>query len=373
MILLLTWFCGCASPQKQVVEKDATLHRSANAAGDAFREGNLKQARKDYIDSLLRAWAIDDPYESGTLAYNLAACAVAEDDLEQAKQWLCDARVELGRAGASAGNTWLLSASIALSEDRVADADRFLGYASCANPPCETIGPSCNAGLCSSCEALDCESCCLSGLPFIGADACDCEQVQQCQESYRVRVLLAKARLAVRICDLENAQALLREACQMTEGICDLSLRADFHDVAAAIHDLQECHVLAAAHRDHEVKLLRCVGQYREIPNVLDAAAESFLEAGKPDAALERITRSARIHLARGDLNEAWRRVDAASELAVLVGCEAAETRLAITARLIQQRLAPGVLPEGLDDSDPAEPRRDSTESSRSSALPPGS
>ena len=285
-----------------MVEKDPALHRSANAAGNAFREGNVKQAREDYIDSLLRAWAIDDPYESGTLAYNLAACAVADDDLQQAKEWLCDARFELRRAGASVGNTWLLSASIALSEDRVADAERFLGYASCADPPCETIGPSCSEGLCSSCEGLDCESCCLSGLPFIGAEARDCEQVRQCGESYHVRVLLAKARLAVRICDLENAQALLRDACQLTEGVCDLSLRADFHDVAAAIHDLQEGHLRAAAHRDHEVKLLRCIGQYREIPNVLDAAADSFLEAGKPNSALDRITRSARIHLARGDL-----------------------------------------------------------------------
>ncbi|MEL6110625.1 MAG: hypothetical protein AAFU85_31855, partial [Planctomycetota bacterium] len=238
------------------------MHRSASAASDAFREGNLKQARANYIDSLLRAWAIDDPYESGTLAYNLAACAVADDDLEQAKEWLCDARVELCRAGASVGNTWLLSASIAMSEDRVADADRFLGYASCADPPCETIGPSCNDGRCSNCEALDCDSCCLSGLPFIGDDACDCEQVQQCRESYQVRVLLAKARLASRICDLQNAQRLLRDACQMTEGVCDLSLRADFHDVAAAIHDLQEDHLRAAAHRDREVKLLRCIGQY---------------------------------------------------------------------------------------------------------------
>ena len=97
---------------------------------------------------------------------------------------------------------------------------------------------------------------------------------------------------------------------------------------------------------------MRCVGQYREIPNVLDAAAESFLEAGEPNSALDRITRSARIHLARGDLAAAWRRVDAASELARLVGCETAETRLATTARLIQQRLDPGVLPENLEASD---------------------
>ena len=212
-------------------------------ASDAFREGNLNQAREEYIASLLRAWAIDDPYESGTLAYNLAACAVADDELEQAKQWLCDARVELRRAGASVGNTWLLSASIALSEDRVADADRFLGYASCADPPCETIGPLCNDGRCSSCEGFDCDSCCLSGLAFIGENARAGEQVRQCRESYRVRVLLAKARLAVRICDLENAQTLLRDACRMTEGVCDISLRADLHDVAAAIHDLREGHL----------------------------------------------------------------------------------------------------------------------------------
>lgn len=331
---------GCASTSTQIVDKDSELTRYVDDGREAFDEGDLKVAETKYRQALLRAWAIDDPYESGTVAYNLAACLTSRKEHIEAADWLVDSRVELCRAGASTGNTWLLSAEIAMAQCRFEDAERFVQYASSTSPPCDIIDTCCLCGPSGNCADAPCRDCCVVRLPVIGDKVKEKQADTRCRQGYEARIELTRARLAAKQLDVSNAKLHLARACQLSIEACDLSLHADRHDVAAAVHDL-ECDFLhAGAHRDREVKLLRCIGQYREIPNVLDAAAQSYCSAERLDLAADRMIRSARIHLARGEVEQAWQRIRDAGQWGAACGCQAVEIRLSLTAKIIRDALA---------------------------------
>ncbi|MCO8122060.1 hypothetical protein NHH03_09950 [Stieleria sp. TO1_6] len=341
LALLAVWMLcpGCASQPKQVVPKDAALIRQVSAGREAFDEGDLQEAEKKYRRALIRAWAIDDPYESGTMAYNLAACLTARSQWEQAENWLIDARVELCRAQSSAGNTWLLSAEIAMAQHCFETAERYVNYASLACPPCEIDEANCLCGPAGDCRSEECDECCLVRIPCVGKKIRDKQSDRDCQQGYQARVELTRAKLAAKQFDVGGATRHLALASELAAEVCDLSLQADRHDVAALIHDAQANFLQAGAHRDREVKLLRCIGMYREIPDVLDAAAESYCSAERLDLAIDRIIRSARIRLARGQLEQAWQRIRDAAELVQWNDCEAVEIRLGLTAKLIEDAL----------------------------------
>ncbi|WP_182871109.1 hypothetical protein [Stieleria mannarensis] len=347
---------GCAGGPEEIVDKDATLHRYVKDGREAFHEGDLDEAESKYRKALMRAWAIDDPYESGTVAYNLAACLTSRGDYLEASDWLVDSRVELCRAGASTGNTWLLSAEIAIAQSRFQDADRFVSYAAMTCPPCDIVDTCCLCGPSGNCADAPCEDCCAVRLPVIGDKLKAQQDDDRCRSGYEARIELARARLAANQRVLGEAKAHLARACQLSIDSCDLSLHADRHDVAALIHDLEANFLQAGAHRDREVKLLRCIGHYREIPDVLDAAAHSYCSAERLDLAVDRIIRSARIRLARGKTEQAWQRVRHAGDLAAVCGCEAVEIRLSLTAKIIRETLeetSPRETPSG--DPSPGE------------------
>ncbi|PAY19082.1 hypothetical protein CKO51_13200 [Rhodopirellula sp. SM50] len=331
---------GCAGGPQDIVGKDSKLHRYVDDGREAYNEGDLDEAEKKYRQALMRAWAIDDPYESGTVAYNLAACLTSQAEYLEASDWLVDARVELCRAGASTGNTWLLSAEIAITQSRFHDADRFVNYAAMTCPPCDIVDTCCLCGPAGDCADAPCRDCCVVRLPVVGDKLNERQQEDRCRSGYEARIELARARLAAKQLDLGGAKSHLARACDLSIESCDLSLHADRHDVAALVHDLEANFLQAGAHRDREVQLLRCIGHYREIPNVLDAAADSYRSAERLDLAVDRIIRSARIRLARGDIQSAWQRIRHAGELAAVCGCEAVEIRLSLTAKLIRELLA---------------------------------
>lgn len=340
--LAMTAIVGCASARDPVIASDKTLVRYSDAAREAFAEGNLAEAIKKNDRALMRAWATDDPYESGSVAYNLAACLVSDADFRAASDWLVDARVELCRAKASTGNTWLLSAEIAMAEDRFEDAARLVDYASRTCPPCEIDPSSCLCGPGSSCGRSKDDACEENGLvklPCVGKKIQEKDASEDCQHAYHARVELARAKLAAKQFDIVCARAHLAHACECSVEICDRQLQADRHDVAALIHDAEANPSMAGAHRDREIEILRSIGQYREIPDILDAAAESYQAAGRFDLAVDRMIRSARIWLARGDLDRAWQRIRQGGEISQGVGCQAVEIRLALTAHKIQEAI----------------------------------
>lgn len=339
MIVVICLF-GCSSNSKQIRETDDKIVRYVEAGRLALDEGNGRNAAQEFHSALLRAWAIDDPYESGTAAYNYATCLVNLEKFDEASNWLVDSRVELCRAGASTGNTWLLSAEIARTVERFDEAERFIGYASAAECPCEfddiyrLSGP----------DAVFCDEGCktkfISKIPGLRKVAQDKRKLDDCRQSYVAQIELARARLAATQYDCGGAKRHLREATQLSAEICNLALQADRHDVAAMIFDLESNFLQAGAHRDREVDLLRIDRQYGAIPKILDAAAESYLRAGRLDLAIDRTIRSSRIWLARGELDNAWQRVSDASKLAEECDCNACEIRLTLTAKFIEESLA---------------------------------
>lgn len=330
---------GCASGPKEIAVRDATLTRHVKDANDAFVEGRIREAETKYRQALLRAWAIDDPYEAGTAAYNLAACLTSQSELQEASDWLVDARVELCRAGASTGNTWLLSAEIATSQCRFQDAETYVAHAARTCPPCEVPDTCCLCGPAGNCQSESERNCCSVPIPILGKHVEEARADDECRDGYRARIELARARIAIKQFDLSNAQAHLTNACEWSAESCDFSLHADRHDVAAALHDAKGEFLQAGSHRDREVQLLRCIGHYRVIPDVLVDAADSYASAGRLDLAVDRLIRSARVWLARGELSEAWDRVERAGEFALACGSEAVKIRLALTASIIRDAL----------------------------------
>lgn len=375
-LALATLTLGCSSaPKKPQIDKDSRLSRHVSDGRQAFDEGLIEEAEKKYRQALKRAWAMDDPYESGTVAYNLAACLTSRGVYEEAADWLVDARVELCRAGASTGNTWLLSAEIAGAQNRFEDAERFVNYAASTCPPCEVPDTCCLCGPAGECCEDGCD-CCIVRLTGLGKKLEQQRVTEQCEHDYQARIELARARLAAKQLDLDNAKRHLACACELSKDSCDFSLHADRHDVAAAVHDVEARFLQAGAHRDREATLLRCIGQFREIPNVLDAASESYRHAERIDLAIDRMIRSARILFARGQLQEAWDRVERAVGLSCLGGCQAVEVRLSLTAKEIRDALPPpaeseGSLPAPLNPPTPTEAPAPTDESAANSDLKP--
>jgi len=331
--LLLTF--GCKLARNETVRADRKLSSLVEDARKAFDEGSLKEAEDKYTQALFRAWAMDDPYESGTAAYNLAACLTSQKRFDEALDWLADARTELCRARSSTGNTWLLSAEIATAQGCPDEAQRFIAKASKTCVPCELDEPYQLLGPTAECEIEKCRQCFWEKLPCCKKLFKRAKEPAQCQSAYEARIQLATAKLAVKQCNLSRAKQHYRLATEKLVHVCDLGLAADRHDVAALIFELEGNALQAGAHRDAEVELLRLAAQYREIPNVLDAAAESYLLADRFDLAADRLIRSARIHYARGGLEESWVRIREASELPIVLTCEVVQIRLALTAQFI--------------------------------------
>jgi tetratricopeptide (TPR) repeat protein len=331
--------CGCSSGPREIAARDSRLERTVEDAQSAFREGDLATAEAMYRQALVRAWATDDPYESGTAAYNYAACLVSQSRLAEASDWLVDARVELCRGGASTGNTWLLSAEIAVAESRLDDADRLVARAAMTCPPCQVPDTCCLCGPSATCCPETERDCCAVSIGCFDKHHEEDRQQQECRQGYQARLALARAKIAAKRFDIENAEWYLAQACELTRESCDFSLHADRHEVAAIIHDVKGEHWQAAAHRDREVRLLRCIGEYRVMPDVLQAAAESYALAGRPELSVDRTVRAARIWFARGEFKTAWELIERVGEFALASGSDAVQIRLALTAKWIRDAL----------------------------------
>jgi tetratricopeptide (TPR) repeat protein len=328
---------------------DSTLERHVRNASEAFREGQIERSTSEYRRALHRAWAMDDPYESGAGAYNLAASLLSASQTDQAKDWLLDARVEFQRAGSSAGNVWLLEAKIAQQESRLDDVTYLIQRASCSAPPCSAGADR------SPCDDESCCERCVAKIPVLGAKVQAKHATRDCEESYKVQIHLARARLAAEQYDIGVAEAELACACRLASELCIDDLHAELHDVAALVHIAKGEFLQAGRHLDREAESLRWAGNFREIPGVLELSAAAYEQSGMLSLAADRFGRAARVYCGRGDYKRAWRAVQQASALAdsagadefcdtslgiLLVSAEVTKVRLALVANEIQLALA---------------------------------
>jgi len=327
---------GCRSTSlSPIKEVDSTVGRSAKRAGEAYAEGDVDGAIREYRIAIRRAWAIDNPYESGTAAYHLAACMTSLDKHTEAKDWLVDARIELCRAGSSAGNTWLLEAKIALQECRFDEAQQMLDRAACCNPPCSQNGHDC------CCSPHDpCQQSCVTQIPCVGKKLRQKKQTEQCEDNYEAQIHLARARLAAEKYEIACARRSFERACELATDVCSEELQAELQNVAAMIHLAKGEYFRAACHFDKEAEHLRLAGNYREVPVALEFASAAYQQSGRMELATSRMCRVARIWFGRGETKKAWDYVQTASALAEFCESETARIRLALLVNEMEQALA---------------------------------
>ncbi|MDF1844782.1 MAG: hypothetical protein P1U77_25500 [Rubripirellula sp.] len=313
---------------------DETVGRYAQKGSVAFAEGQVNRAIKEYRRAIHRAWAIDDAYESGTNAYNLAACMISENRPTEAKDWLLDARFELCRAGASLGNVYLLQAKIALSENRIEDVYSNVDRAACSDAPCGEEGCECKSD-----PGNPCSHGCITKIPCVGPKLEQASVTKECVKTFEAQVELTRARLAAEQYDIPTAVAHFSKACKQLKGICGYDLQAELQNVAALIHLAKGEHLQAAGHLDCEAENLRCAGIYRELPITLTLAAAAYEQAGRLDLAANRLCRAARIRFGHGEIDRSWQDVQAAIALAETACSETTKIRLALLVNEISQTL----------------------------------
>ncbi|TWU43923.1 hypothetical protein Q31b_14550 [Novipirellula aureliae] len=329
---------GCRTPSlSPIKEVDSTLVRHSKSAKEAYAEGDIDAAIREYRKAIRRAWAIDNPYESGTAAYNLAACMTSLDKNAEAKDWLVDARIELCRAGSSTGNTWLLEAKIALQECRFDEAQQMLDRAACCTPPCSQNGHD------SCCRPHDpCQGSCVTQIPCVGKKLKQKKQTEQCEDDYQAQIHLARARLAAEKYDILCAEQSFESACKLAADVCSEELQAELQNVAAMIHLAKGEYFQAACHFDKEAEHLRLAGNFREVPIALEFASAAYEQSGRMDLATTRMCRVARIWFGRGETKKSWDYVQTASELAEFCESQTARIRLALLVNEIERALADG-------------------------------
>ncbi|TWU56705.1 hypothetical protein Poly51_26220 [Rubripirellula tenax] len=344
MMAIIVGVTGCRTAPKAEPKLDSRVRRLADDGHERYAEGDVDAAMKKFRSAVLRAWAMDDPVESGNGAYNLAACMISDGQTALARDWLADARSELHRGRRSVGNVWLVEAKIATEDARFADATEFLNRAACGEPPCDAADRACG---CPTVEG--CRDCPLSCLPCVGSKIEAKEATKDCVDGFEAQVHLARARLAAEQFDLATATKHFACACELIHDICSHELHAELQHVAAAIHLAKDETLQAAAHFDLEAERLRSAGNYREIPRALDLAAAAYQQSGLPRQAAERWNRVARIWTGRGEPRKAWDYVRLASEAvdgAAIDSDDCIRIRLSLVAREIEVLLKQGVAPE---------------------------
>jgi tetratricopeptide (TPR) repeat protein len=330
IIAAITMISGCRSMNARDPVLDTKIVRYSESGQQQFAEGDSEGAIKAFRKAIHRAWMTDDPYESGTHAYNLAAVLYDRGDHASAIDWLIEARAELARAGASAGNTYLLEAKIAQDEGRLEDARRLISLAHCAPPPCSRGVYE------ASCTNEACQDPLLARVPCLGVRIRQRESEQQCRDDYAAQVQLAMARLQTEQFELASARQHLSNAIELSSDVCSDDLRAEIHHSAAMIDLAGGRLVESAAHLDHEARLLRRAANYRKIPEALIQAATVHEEVGRFDLAADRYCRASRIYLTRGDLQQAWTVLQRAIASSEMESSPSMQVRLRLTALEIE-------------------------------------
>jgi tetratricopeptide (TPR) repeat protein len=86
---------GCGTTR--VSTRDVVIRNYADNARAAYESGRTEQAAELYGRAMDRARLIDAPEEAGRNAYNLALCQIAMRQSAEARKWLRQAKLLLGR------------------------------------------------------------------------------------------------------------------------------------------------------------------------------------------------------------------------------------------------------------------------------------
>lgn len=301
LLLAASSTLGCKSGPVDKV--DSKIESNAEKASTAYAEGNLDTAEKYYRGALKRAFAIDDPLESGNASYNLAAVLTSKLRYAEAKSWLLACRVDLRRAGMDESGSWLLEAKIARTEERFADVDAalaevdrlrclYLETHSCKGAGKKEKDP---------CDKTFCEK-----LPWIGPRKTCEKELNQYDSFIEVQTRLVRAAAALDQGDIATAKCQLDEARARLDATCCGEIMAEVEHVAGRIAMDEGDFLTAGMSFDSEIEILRQVKNYREIPGALKLAAQAYESAGQLAEAAERLVRLGRVYYGRDRIRDAY-------------------------------------------------------------------
>ena len=325
---------GCRSTASKR-ETDSRLTRLTKDGRKAFAEGDLERSERHYRLALYRAWAMDDPYESGTAAYNLAAVLTSHGHYADAENWLMEARAELCRGDASLANAWLLASLIAEQTYRYEDAARYVQLARQSDPPCQdgysdvVTGCLCRLQRCGSGN-------CIGNVLDESRPRSGRRSEKACQQEFDALTQLELARIAAKQYDIDTAATHFRQAIEVSRHNRDELLLAHFQHVAGLIHLARGEFLSAARHFDQEAQHWRQARIYRDVPLTLELSARAYEQSERFDLAAVRMLRVAKILIGRGEAESAWVKLQVAIELASAAGKEPLLMRATLIASEIE-------------------------------------
>jgi tetratricopeptide (TPR) repeat protein len=265
MMLLVA---GCSTPPPPSPEK-TELSRVTTTARMAYEQGSASQAARLYVRALKMARVQDDPVEIGNNAYNLAACLIALEKYDDARNLLREAKREFERAKRPISAIVLLDAKAARLQGR---ADEALALAD-------------------------------QVLVFLKEGD---------GGAYPLQVSLFKTQVA---CDRGNvavAKLELAKAQKELKTHDDPILKADAAGAAGRIALLEGNPSRAAQEYDRQAEYFKRAKKYREMALSLGLAGQTYQDASIILSAVDRFYRSARSLYAQGDELAALKMVEAA-------------------------------------------------------------
>ncbi|MBL6724808.1 MAG: hypothetical protein ISQ09_06950 [Rubripirellula sp.] len=326
-------FAGCSSTPELQDKQDQSIVRANDQGTGLYNLGKIHEAKDAYLEVLKRSWEIDDPYESGTAAYHLAACHFSLGEIDVAKDWLIDARYELTRANASCKNVWLLDAKIARSEKRYADVAYSLQRATSESKE-ETLRADLPIPRLKQLSEIR-----LSGSSNAVAKVRISSLRGNRDNQIDLPVLLIQASVAVEREELAKAIELLNVAEKLLRSAERLDLKAEWHRISAEYSLASDQIRLAAKHFDQEIECLKESGLYLDIPDALSQSSQAYERERKFDIAADRLCRAAKLYFGRSEYQLAWNTTQEAGRLSKLARDATIQVRLALVAELILSEL----------------------------------
>jgi hypothetical protein len=291
MVPLWVSLCGCVSTPPDaalsVIAEDDVYRSQVEVGRAALNNGQMAAAAAAYEQARQRAHLMDQPVAAAAAAYQAGLSRTASGDVDRGRRLLAEARLLWEQAGMDA------------TEARVAEAEA--------------------AWLAGDGEAA--QAMVESGLAQLsGSD----------QVAWIVQLLSLRAALALQDGNMALVERALEEARVFSDNAASPRVTGRLLQVEAQLAEHLEAYNNAAPLWDATAEVYRQAGLYRQMGEVLAAAATAYAAADQPAAAVDRYERAARQAWASGDAVRALQLVSNAMALVYEDGATAERLALLV-------------------------------------------
>jgi hypothetical protein len=291
-VFVILSLCGCVSTPPDatlsVIAEDGVYRRQMEVGRAALNNGQMAAAAAAYEQARQRAHLMDQPVAAAAAAYQAGLSRAASGDVDRGRRLLAEARLLWEQADMDA------------TEARVAEAEA--------------------AWLAGDGEAA--QGMVESGLAQLsGSD----------QEAWIVQLLSLRAMLALQDGNMALVERTLDEVRTFSENAAaSPRVTGRLLQVEAQLAEHLKAYTDAASVWDAAAEVYRQAGLYRQMGEVLAAAATAYAAADQPAAAVDRYERAARQAWASGDAVRALQLVSNAVALVYEEGATAERLALLV-------------------------------------------